>query len=77
VGDKEIASNRNSKNELPFHPGYFGSELFNTNDPLRRLSFIIMPIQEALDFRSFLGLFDATNIVLLSSSERDAAGLIG
>ncbi len=68
----------------PFIPSILnisGSELFNTIDPPCRPSFVIMPIQGTLDFRSFLGLFDAANILSWSSSERDAAemaaGLIG
>ena len=58
-----------------------GSQFFNTDSPSQGLPFIIMPIHGTLDSWGFLGLFDTTNILSWSSSERDAAemaaGLIG
>lgn len=58
-----------------------GSQFFNVDDPPQGLPFIIMPIRGTLDSWGFLGLFDETNILSWSSSERDAAemaaGLIG
>jgi PAS domain S-box-containing protein len=73
-----------SKTISPFIPSILnisGSQFFNTDSPPRGLPFIIMPIHGTLDSWGFLGLFDATNILSWSSSERDAAemaaGLIG
>ena len=58
-----------------------GSQFFNTDDPARGPSFIIIPIHGTLGSRGFLGLFDGSKILSWSSSERDAAemaaGLIG
>jgi PAS domain S-box-containing protein len=58
-----------------------GSQFFNTDNSLHGPSFIIIPIRGTLDSWGFLGLFDASNILSWSSSERDAAemaaGLIG
>ena len=50
-----------------------GSQFFNIDDPLRGPSCIIIPIHGTLDSWGFLGLFDASNILSWSSSERDAA----
>jgi PAS domain S-box-containing protein len=72
------------KTIVPFIPSILnisGSQFFNTDNPLHGPSFIIIPIHGTLDSWGFLGLFDATNILSWSSSERDAAemaaGLIG
>ncbi|MCJ7434533.1 MAG: ATP-binding protein [Anaerolineales bacterium] len=64
------------KTIFPFIPSILnisGSQFFNTNDPSRRPSFIILPIHGTLDFHGFLGLFDASKILSWSPSERDAA----
>jgi len=73
-----------SKTIFPFIPSILnisGSQFFNTDSPPCGLPFIIMPIHGTLDSWGFLGLFDTTNILSWSSSERDAAemaaGLIG
>jgi two-component system phosphate regulon sensor histidine kinase PhoR len=72
------------KTIFPFIPSILnisGSQFFNTDDPLHGPSFIIIPIHGTLDSWGFLGLFDASNILSWSFSERDAAemaaGLIG
>ena len=73
-----------SKTIFPFIPSILnisGSQFFNMDDPLHGPSCIVIPIHGTLDSRGFLGLFDASNILSWSSSERDAAemaaGLIG